>query len=447
MATITNLGELKGVENEKLSECFISNLSLIYQYALKDIEVALENKSLEVLQSLRTELFTKVSESLSNYQNKTLIVNRKTKHTAIGDIVQLGYSIVNNSPSREIDRICGEKQHADGGGLDDEVSKLSDILLVVSELNETVNALQSSVTQLKAENKTLLSRISSLEEMTPRKHPSVTHAASSTSGTLTESNNSKPPSDAGITDDNTHENQLLVAVTQNQDDDDLTGRQSPVNQPPGPVVNTESATDNGTRSNSSSQGFQQQRSERRQQQRQSQADERGLRPAPQTRNSKQVYLGHVDIHCSAKDVCDHFVSKGVVIQPSDVRQLGNGSEAKSFCVSVLENDFNSIIAANSPVIPVGIKARPFYPRKQRSAHPKLRKDTHSKGFQAAHPSGHSFRDGERRLHNDIVYSRYDYDSYDREWPRLNGTDRYDYFSDYDRHSSPSVYNYTYHDRY
>ena len=87
---ITQLDDLKTVDTEAVTETVIKNLNLIFQYNQEDIADVLTVHTLDVLQSLRTELSKNLVNKHQEYNSRTLI-SRKVKHLVVQDIINFGY--------------------------------------------------------------------------------------------------------------------------------------------------------------------------------------------------------------------------------------------------------------------------------------------------------------------------------------------------------------------
>ena len=452
---INDLTQLQEVTVD-FEKCYVDNLEVIHQYALHDIESALLPRPLDVVLNLRSLLFTKAQELFNEELSEKNLRRRIVVHTAANDVVHLGYSLVNKSIAREIEKFCVAKSPTPDLAVIDlqveEVKSLADLITVVAELHKTVKALQASVKSLTEENDSLQDRVIELEGQIPN-DPSPESIAVTNNQTP----NDPPPggvntTPAAETDSHDEPNRLQPAQINGQSQPAIQASATVSVRAPNPASNPavnsqpDRSTDPGQAEVSDQGGpFEQQRSERRRQQRQTR---QGLRAASHSPGaSKQIYIGNVDSNCTPKDVSDHLTSKNIVVSSSDVRQLGNGGDSKSFCVTVPEEKFESLLSSASTLLPKNLKVRQFHPRKKsprsnnkqpRRQYTQSRQAPH-RGLRAqrhrAQTHGHSrtthFNDYESwespRAHhrdsdnNQSWYQRYDidYDSdYDREWPRL-----------------------------
>jgi hypothetical protein len=138
--------------------------------------------------------------------------------------------------------------------------------------------------------------------------------------------------------------------------------------------------------------------------------------------TKEVYIGNVDPDHTAEDIVAHIKQNiGITtLSRKDVRVLYTGQDAKSFCVSTAENDFNKILNASWTS---GIKVRQFYPRSgkgrsSRNGKPQRRWRGGDSKHISQSPRYHYNQYGEQPFR---AYPRFQYHSehdYDEEWPRL-----------------------------
>ena len=109
MTTISNLTDIKTLEDEDLVETFIKCIDLIFNYGLNDIQQCLLGRPLGTLDCLRKCLVEELAKILPDYANKTM--KRRVKDTTLcQDIVQLGYSLVNKTPTKDLDKIFTQPQ-------------------------------------------------------------------------------------------------------------------------------------------------------------------------------------------------------------------------------------------------------------------------------------------------------------------------------------------------
>ena len=89
-------------------------------------------------------------------------MNRKIAKTVSGDIVQLGYCIVNKHLTKDIDKFtssvkpAGEKPSSTSSTsqLNGDIQDLSKLIIMVTDLRKEVNDLKALVTSVQAEKRT-----------------------------------------------------------------------------------------------------------------------------------------------------------------------------------------------------------------------------------------------------------------------------------------------------
>ena len=88
------------------------------------------------------------------------MVQRKVEHTTTGDIYDLGYTIVNQMATKDVDKIFSNKsdfpEDTDAG---QEVTKLAELFLIVINLLDKVKKLENEVTVLQGDNADLRVRL------------------------------------------------------------------------------------------------------------------------------------------------------------------------------------------------------------------------------------------------------------------------------------------------
>ena len=396
--------------------------------------------------NLRSLLFTKAQELLNEDLKDKTLRRRNVVHTAANDVVHLGCSLVNKSITKEVEKFCvAESPTPDSAVMDiDKVKSLADLITAVAQLHKTVHALQTSVKSLTDENESLQGRVAELERR--NQNVSSPETVSTTSNLMPNDPpsggvNTTPAAETASSD----EPNLLQPVQINGQPQQVTQASATVSNQasnPDPNRQPDRSTNLNHAEGSDPEGpFEQQRSERRRQQRQSR---QGLRAAAHSSGaSKQIYIGNVDPNCTSKDVSDHLTSNSIVVSPSDVRQLGSGGDSKSFCVTVPEDKFESVLSGASTLLPKNLKVRQFHPRKkspknnnkQPGRHHTQSRQAPRRGLSAQHHRAPSrgrtqsthYKDYEswesphahhRNFdYNQSWYQCYDSD-YDREWPRL-----------------------------
>ena len=83
---------------------FVDNKDLVFQYSARDVQDQLEKQELDTLLPLHKTLSAMIQADFPEYSNKKPI-NCQSKSRAVSDIYVMGYSLVNDSPARELDKI------------------------------------------------------------------------------------------------------------------------------------------------------------------------------------------------------------------------------------------------------------------------------------------------------------------------------------------------------
>ena len=444
--TITNPRQLKDVNNDDLCERFCANLDAIYLYGIEDIEASIVEKPVDILLKLRSQLFLTAQEKIEDLKHKTLL-NRKVSHTAANDVVHLGYSIVNGNPSKELDKFCVVKSARNDpvdnmSSEEDPIESLADAIKAFAILNKTVNTLRSTVSQLSTENDALKRRVSDLEkncvslsddsgtdledEDSDSERLTENHISRPENVTLTATNVSAPPQNGAQTQ--TVSQSVNPAPAQPSTSSSSPPRVNNASETQALSTNQTSSADTNT--------FSQQRHQRRREKRKSRPTPPGLRAATQARKSKQVYIGLVAPDCSPKDVSNHLSSNGVKVADTDVQLLSRNGETKSFCVSIPEDRYDAVLAADSKLLPSGLKVRPFYPKKTKPKGPlpSARRGQPSARRGQLRPASSrppyrkpEFRSQSRHYDPEPCHSWDDYSDYyhgpeyNREWPKITST--------------------------
>ena len=149
---------LTNTDEGNLTSAFMENLHGIFAYNLDDIQKSLNGFSKEVLCKLHKSLCCKVAETFPQYRDRKPI-NRQVKKTLLYDIATLGYSLVNNAPLKDMDKVfhplsspppaqptdCASPQHTDQ-------ADLADLLTVVANLTSRVTQLEKELAFLQAQS-------------------------------------------------------------------------------------------------------------------------------------------------------------------------------------------------------------------------------------------------------------------------------------------------------
>lgn len=142
----TSLKDIQEWSAEFFVPKFIDNLELILRYGYKDITQSLQNIDLPMLCKLQKALCEKVSSMFHLYKDSRP-VNRQVKHRVIPDIYQLSYSIVHDTPSKDLDKVFVSKDAVNIVSTDD----IQELIQVTTQLNKKVAELEITVQVLRNE--------------------------------------------------------------------------------------------------------------------------------------------------------------------------------------------------------------------------------------------------------------------------------------------------------
>ena len=150
---INNLSALEAVQDDVFQQVFWDNRVLIFANTKSDIEDALlKRNSLDTLQSLRDMLINIAKNMFTLYSDRTPI-SRRAKNTVITDIYNLGYSIINENATYDLDSAF--QKNAASSVDTDKVIDLSRIITMVTEMQASISSNAKEIKSLKNECKTL----------------------------------------------------------------------------------------------------------------------------------------------------------------------------------------------------------------------------------------------------------------------------------------------------
>ena len=117
---------------------------------------------MKVLTVLRKALCAKVRTDFSQYKDRRAINRRQVEHTIVPDIFNLGYSLVNKSPSNERDKIFVNKDESLAADTDSDmtapsVPEYQELLQVVADLTQRLTYLEGKVKTFQREGCKLVS--------------------------------------------------------------------------------------------------------------------------------------------------------------------------------------------------------------------------------------------------------------------------------------------------
>ena len=148
-------------KEENLTEVFTLSLSAIFANTLEDIQESLAHFSKESLCKLHKALCSKVVETFPQYSDRKQI-NRQVKHTLVSDISALGYSLHNNSPLKDLEKIFHQPTPSSENSASQPVSssqltsstqqsEVNELLAIVAALSTRLSQLETEVRRLRTE--------------------------------------------------------------------------------------------------------------------------------------------------------------------------------------------------------------------------------------------------------------------------------------------------------
>ena len=394
MAEITQLSELQELSEVDFADSFANSLDSIFKWTVGDINNILNERSFNILSTLRSNLSHNIKETFPQLISKVSI-ERRAKHLVIKDIVTMGESLAKSVMANDLEKTIFCKSHpTDGFEAEALDSGNQDLSMVVSLLQ----GLQSSIASLTTENQLLTIKIDTLMARKCNcQCPQANHTVQPAGG-----------SDQHAVSTNTR-------VSTNDSDNivvDTSRTEASPAAPAASVHNTlAAATPEPPKTTPS----------------------RALNAAAGSTHvpKKEVYIGNVDIKNSCKDIAIHLESHGIKIPASDVRLLKQREDASSYCAKVPQKDFTKATDSSNPICPVGIKFRPFFEKSPGG----LQSTSTQKGkghgrptrkFQ--HYNARPFRHETRRQYSPryntrnrflpLQYTEFESD-YDEEWPELS----------------------------
>ena len=353
---------------------FVENKNLVFQYSARDVQDQLEKQELDALLPLHKTLSAMIQADFPEYSNKKPI-NRQSKSRAVSDIYVMGYSLVNDSPARELDKIFihGVLNDSQADNTQADRDDFAELLISVADMRRELSEMQEAVNELTKDNEELKATVDALrQQLAP-----TADADQGPGDGASAAAPSEQPSSAVQS-----ENASQVPVS--------------VGQIPG-ARRFRYSFDTGSSSSDSdiseaSEVFQQQRRQR--QKRRRRRPQRGQPSLGQTSRLKSVarpstsqqaqpkaayHIGHVDPAQSADDIVAHLRSLGCATSPT-IRCLRARDDWKSFCVELSRDKANEFFHGN--LWPSGVVVRPF--RSKERADAAQPQKAHLKAAPAAH---------------------------------------------------------------
>ena len=149
---------------KELCGVFCESLEVICQYTYQDISNALGKADMEVLGAIHRVLADKAAATFPAFKDHR-VINRQVKHKILPDIYHLGYSIVNNLQTKDLEKVFTQtaKEPTDQGeACDDQTyleSQFASLLSMINSLSDGVSLLESELKQSREDKKELLALI------------------------------------------------------------------------------------------------------------------------------------------------------------------------------------------------------------------------------------------------------------------------------------------------
>ena len=124
---------------QDFTSTYIAELAFIYQYGAQDIQNECLKQDMTVLSCLHKALVDSIYNAFPAFKDKRPI-NRQVKGKAVTDIFHMGYSLVNKSASKELEKMFGNKQcdtTADSNDVSlitDPSQEMAELILAVSNM-------------------------------------------------------------------------------------------------------------------------------------------------------------------------------------------------------------------------------------------------------------------------------------------------------------------------
>ena len=397
MGEIKQPSELQAVSDFDFTASFINNLDVIFEWAPSDILNTLNERSFDLLFSLRSNMCDRLKETFHELSAR-VAKNRTAKHLVVKDIMMMGESLTKNEIANDIEKVIFKLSPS----VDDVEHDNADLTLSAQDIPMVVSllqGLQSSILTLTNENKILTEKIESLiaKKCECRCSVNTPKSVLPSQVMLLGVSGQPGPSSKDNSEPSTSQENVSSVTTPSG-----TSNLFP-SSPPQPLV----AAVQGAGNNSSD----------------------DISPA-HTSVLKELYVGNVDIKNSCNDIAFHLGSKGIKIMPKDVRLLKQRKDASSFCVKIQEKDFNKASNTDNPIWPVGVKFRPFLeqaPRGLQSTQKKkfqsftrpTRKSQQSNMQPFRHEKRHQYPRRNTSQNRYLPLQYYGYEpEYEDEWPEL-----------------------------
>ena len=384
--TISQLQDLDDLADDVFSNTFTCNLTTIFQYARNDIISSLEQRDLATLAALRSSLCDLTQQNLDAYVD-AVPVQRKVKHTTANDIFALGFCLVNKQRTKDSDKVFNIKHEASPEvDIDPEVTELGELVLVVIRLQQTVNNLESQVTELQTANSELQTRLDEHIASTPTE---ADHPEGITQDQDVPSQLTAPPVDVAQPSQSTQ----LGDAQQQQHSSRRNRRYS---------FESDSSSLSSDSDTSDSEGFTVIRPRKRTKHKTRKI--RAERPPGQLASSgtSDIYVGGIDQSNTCSDLRAHLAKHGISVQGGDIHELTARGNRKSFRISIPADQEERVTSAGRRMWPNRVICRRFHHRRPAGG---LAPRQHHRNIRAANTVQHRRGSGPRPQHRRRPYSQ------------------------------------------
>ena len=362
---ISELKDLVSLEEDIFCGTFSDNLALIFQYAQNDIMNVIETRAFTTVLKLRTGLCTAAKVAFAAYTNANA-VQRKVKHTASSDVYALSYSLANELPTKELDKIFIKKNDNGESSHDDEQTDMADLLLMVINLRDTVKDLQNSAQVLQDENVNLRNRLDALESRIAEAPPPPPQTVAPSPQMPTDQRTQQihvdgpapTPVPAVAGDWPVQARRPYYSFCSSSLSSSSSDSSSSDTEDFSPVVRRRKANTKRSGRRDDDPGSQRDVTAARQ-------PTRGNSSADGSRKAN-IYIGGVNGSNTASDIRAHLAQHRVTAALGDIRELANHGHWKSFRVTNPAGLVERVTSAGHRIWPSGVRCRPF---KQRGGKP------------------------------------------------------------------------------
>ena len=441
---ITDISMFSTVSDGDFSTVFTDNLERIFQYNKNSVVDILKSRDTAVLDPLRLSLAHKLQIDFPGLTNKVLH-NRKVPNTSASDIYLIGYSIVNNALSLEVEKVFVEKSpnltvvSQQDTTVENELTTLPQMAICITALKKIITKLQEDLQVMNSKYEGLRDSMAKME--TDRKQATqrsnTNHEARDSAGNSSDATSTQAGNDAAImkTDDTgSKHNPISILVSSEHES---------------------SSHSSGTELSDDEYQVQKQEKKRlkkKKKNRQGHSDPDLLAAFPQNSeggiptakdnnvvrsDAKDIYLGKVHVDSTIRSVCAHLRKHNIILEPSSVKQLSHTKDSKSFRISIPEVHQQKVLAKDDSLWPKGVKVRPFYPRKENRSSSRT---SELRSVKTDRGAGRHYRPNSRPSRQQ-QQRQARYNNFDREWPRLpqsyhQSNDKSDwYYEDHEQYDS------------